>query len=41
VWQRHADHPDALEVVKRCRHEIDLYNRYADFYGYTFFIMQR
>ncbi len=39
--ERHKEHPEALAVVERCRYEIDLFHRYADLYGYTFFIMQR
>jgi len=38
--RRHAADPDALAVAKRSRHEIDLFHRYADLYGYTFFILQ-
>lgn len=37
----HADQPSALEVVAHSRHELDLYKRYADYFGYTFFIMKR
>lgn len=39
--QRHAAHPQALEVVTRSRYEIDLFKRYGDSYGYTFFVLKR
>ena len=38
--KRHADDPDARAVVARGRHEIDLYRRYGDYFGYTFFILK-
>ncbi len=38
---RHVDHPAALEVVKHHRTELDLFRRYGDVYGYTFFIMKK
>ena len=38
---RHTGHPAAMDVVKHHRTEIDLFNRYADLYGYTFFILKR
>lgn len=37
----HADNPDALEVAARSEHEIEVYRKYADTFGYVFFIMQR
>ena len=39
--RRHADHPDALVVAERSRHEVDLFLRYGDLYGYTFFVLRR
>jgi len=38
--KRHAQHPEALAVAERSRHEIDLFKRYTDYFGYTFFIMK-
>jgi len=38
--RRHADHPEAMEVARRSRHEIELFKRYSDFYGYAFFILK-
>ncbi len=38
---RHADHQAAMDVVKHHRTEIDLFHRYEDVYGYTFFIMKK
>jgi hypothetical protein len=39
--RRHAQHPEALAVAQRSRHELDLFRRYADLYGYTFFVLRR
>lgn len=33
--------PQGLEVIEDARHEIELYRKYSDYYGYAFFIMQR
>lgn len=38
---RHAGNPAALEVAAHSRHELDLYKRYRDYFGYMFFIMRR
>ncbi len=38
--KRHAEHPDAMAVAKHCRCEIELFKRYEDLYGYTFFILK-
>lgn len=37
----HAGDQEALDVAARSQHEIDLYRRYAEYFGYGFFIMQR
>lgn len=39
--KRHAGHPAAAAVSAHCRHEIDLFNRYPEHFGYTFFVMKR
>lgn len=39
--RRHQQDPAALEVASHCRHELDLFQRYGDLYGYTFFVMKR
>ena len=39
--RRHAGQPEAQAVVDRFRHEIDVFERYSDLYGYTFFVMKR
>jgi SAM-dependent methyltransferase len=37
----HAGDTDALAVAARSQHEIDLYRKHADAFGYVFFVMQR
>jgi ubiquinone/menaquinone biosynthesis C-methylase UbiE len=36
-----TDIPEALEVIAEARHEIDMFRRYASYYGYAFFVMSR
>ena len=38
---RHANQPAAMDVVKHHRTELDLFRRYEDVYGYTFFVMRK
>ncbi len=38
--RKYADNPDAMAVVAHHRQELDLFHRYGDLYGYTFFLMQ-
>lgn len=33
--------PQGLEVIEEARHEIALYRKYSDYYGYAFFVMKR
>lgn len=33
--------PEGLSVLAEARHEIELYRRYSDSYGYAFFVMRR
>jgi ubiquinone/menaquinone biosynthesis C-methylase UbiE len=37
----HAGDEEALAVAARSQHELDLYRRYSDSFGYGFFVMQR
>ncbi len=37
---KYFDNPDALAVASRCQHEIDLYEKYSEYYGYVFFVMK-
>ncbi len=37
----HAGDPDALAVAARSQHEIDLYLKHPDAFGYAFFVMRR
>jgi hypothetical protein len=37
---RYAGHPQAMAVAARSRHEIDLFNRYPEHFGYTFFVLK-
>ncbi len=39
--ERHAGDPEALAVADRSQHEIDVYRRHGDTFGYGFFVMQR
>ncbi len=36
----YGEHLAAQAVIERCRHEIDLFNRYSELYGYMFYIMK-
>jgi len=36
----HAADPEALEVAARSQHEIDMYRKYPDHFGYVFFVMR-
>lgn len=36
----YRDDPKALEVIHLHQREVELYRRYADYYGYTFFVMR-
>jgi len=38
---RHAGEQEALEVAARSQHEIEVYQKHPDAFGYAFFIMQR
>ncbi|NGQ96582.1 methyltransferase domain-containing protein [Brevibacillus sp. SYP-B805] len=38
--EKYADHPDALAQLAETQAEIDLYRKYADCYGYVFYLMQ-
>lgn len=37
----HAGDDEGLAVAAGCEREIELYRKYSEFYGYTFFIMRR
>jgi SAM-dependent methyltransferase len=36
----HAADPDALDVAARSQHEIELYRKYPEHFGYVFFVMK-
>jgi hypothetical protein len=38
--KRHADEPDAQQLVNRVQREIDVWHLYAEFYSYEFFVMR-
>ena len=38
--EKYRDNPDALTVIELHQQEIDFYHKYADFYGYVFYVMQ-
>lgn len=33
--------PEGLSVIEEARHEIELYRKFSDYYGYAFFVMKR
>ena len=35
----HAADPEALDVAARSQHEIELYRKYPEYFGYVFFVM--
>lgn len=38
--QKYADNKEALNLIEEVRLEIELYRKYSDYYGYTFYIMK-
>ena len=38
---RHPDNPTAEALVENQRHEAQLYGKYHEYYGYSFFIAQK
>jgi SAM-dependent methyltransferase len=38
---KYRDQPDKLDVIAMEEAELDLHRRYADYYGYVFFVMRR
>lgn len=36
---RYVGNPEALGVAEHCQHEIDMYGKYPEYFGYQFFIM--
>jgi hypothetical protein len=39
--QANAGDPDAQAVADLTAHEMSIYSRYSDFYGYEFYILRR
>lgn len=39
--ERYQDNPKILELVDGMQHEVDLYKKYSDYYGYIFYIMKK
>jgi len=39
--EKYADNEEALKVIEMEKIEMDLYERYSDYYGYEFYIMQK
>ena len=37
---RHHNAPDAQKLADQCQTEIDIWHAYAEFYGYTFFVLR-
>ncbi len=40
LQEKYKDCPDALPVLQLEKQEIDIYHKYADYYGYVFYVMQ-
>ena len=38
---KYRDNETALGVLEMCSNEIDFYNKYSEYYGYEFFVMQK
>ena len=38
---QHAADPDKLELIESIQLEIEIHRKYSDYYGYTFYLMQR
>ena len=38
--KKYHDNKIALRVFEKCENEIKIYNKYSDYFGYEFFIMQ-
>jgi hypothetical protein len=36
-----AGTPEALEVIKEARNEIEIFRKYSSYYSYAFFVMRR
>ena len=41
LLQKHKVDNEALEVLQMAKHEIEMYRRYSDYYGYVFYIAER
>jgi hypothetical protein len=39
--KKYHDNKIAVEVFDRCEKEARIYDKYSDYYGYEFFIMQK
>lgn len=39
--EKYPDNPDALGTIDSFQMEIDMYRKYSDYYGYTFFILEK
>ena len=36
--EKHSDNPTAQALVSNQRHEVELYKKYKEYYGYVFYI---
>ena len=39
--KKYYDNKNALQTFEECEKEIKIYNKYSDYFGYEFFIMQK
>jgi ubiquinone/menaquinone biosynthesis C-methylase UbiE len=41
LTEQYCDNDEALAFLENSQHEIDLYRRYSEWYGYVFYVMQK
>lgn len=39
--EAHATDPERIGIIESIQAEVEIYRRYSDYYGYTFFVLQR
>jgi ubiquinone/menaquinone biosynthesis C-methylase UbiE len=37
---KYQNEPDKLEIIESIQHEIDIFDKYSDYFSYTFFVVQ-
>lgn len=41
LFEKYASNPEALKVLEKVQHEVDLYRKYSKWYGSAFYIMMK